>query len=293
MVRVTGIHRLGLRVPELQTVCNFYLHHWGMDRDESDRDERSFRSKGSGHGDLVLRRGDEAMLDHVALSVRSEEELEALVASVERAGFAVAQRPRRGQRAGEALVAAVDDRDGNRVELVVPAAGTEPEPEPGPDSDPAPLGPRKLGHVVLWTPRPEAQEAFYALLGFHVTDRTHLGMSFLRCNSDHHTLAFVQSARGRTGLQHAAFDIGSIDNVMRAFGRLRDQGVACIWGVGRHGPGNNVFSYYRDPANNVVEFYGDMETVPVDEHVETRFWGPEHKGDIWGVAGAAPEPFRD
>ena len=290
MVRVTGIHRLGLGVPALQPASDFYLHRWGMDSAGSDGDERTFRSKGCGHGDLLLRRSDEATLDHIALSVASEADLDALLATVERAGFAVAQQPRRGQRPGEALLAAVDDRDGNRVELVVPAPAAEATARA---DDAAADGPRKLGHVVLWTPRPDAQEAFYALLGFRVSDRTHIGMSFLRCNTDHHTIAFVRSARGRTGLQHAAFDVGSIDNVMRAYGRLRDEGIACIWGVGRHGPGNNVFSYYRDPANNVVEFYGDMETVPLAEDVATRVWGAEHKGDVWGVAGAPPEPFRD
>ena len=57
---------------------------------------------------------------------------------------------------------------------------------------------------------------------------------------------------GRRGerLQHIAFDVGSLDNVMRNFARLRGLEVECAWGVGRHGPGNNVFSYYTDPAGN-------------------------------------------
>jgi len=146
---------------------------------------------------------------------------------------------------------------------------------------------------VLWTPQRKEQEAFYTSLGFKVTDRTHAGMSFMRCNRDHHTLALVDSKDNRTGTQHTSFDVGTIDNVMREYGRLREAGVECIWGVGRHGPGRNVFSYYTDPCGNVVEFYGDMDEFTDHVDGEPRFWGPEHKGDVWGVAGRPPLSFTE
>ena len=288
-MKVSGIHSLGLRVPDLQAAHDFYLHNWGMGLAGSESDARYFQSKGCDHVDLTLRKGHDAVLDHVALAVRSEDDLHAALDALERAGHPVEQKRQRDPMPGEAFTTTIRDPDGNRVELVVPAksSGTQPVTEG------AAIGPRKLGHVVLWTPQLQKQEAFYSLLGFQVADRTHLGMSFLRCNTDHHSIAFAGSAHGRTGLQHAAFDVGSLDNVMREFGRLRTEGIACIWGVGRHGPGNNIFSYYQDPAGHVVEFYGDMETVPEADEIEPRFWGPEHKGDIWGVAGAPPEPFLD
>ena len=69
--------------------------------------------------------------------------------------------------------------------------------------------------------------------------------------------------------------------------------MACIWGIGRHGPGNNLFSYYEDPAGNLFEIYAELEQVPDDEAPsEVRFWGPEHKGDISGRAGPPPMQFR-
>jgi catechol-2,3-dioxygenase len=279
MVRVSGLYRLGLRVPDLETVSDFYRDNWAMTVTGSDFSRRYFHSRGVAHADLMLQRGDSAALDHVAFSVASESDLQVLINTLERAGHAV-RGPVQAAHPGEGLSVAVSDPDGNRLELVVPS------------SIPS-YKERHLGHVVLWTPRMSEQEAFYTLLGFQVSDRTQMGMSFLRCNADHHSIALARSARGRTGLQHVAFDVGSIDEVMREFGRLRSQGIECIWGVGRHGPGNNVFSYYRDPAGNVVEYYGDMERVNPDETVEPRFWGPEHKGDLWGIAGAPPMPMRD
>lgn len=288
MMRVAGLYRLELIVPDLGAAEDFYLRHWAMEPAGGSGESRCLRSKAATHPDLLLRRGDAAGLGHIGLSVKSSEDLDALSEQLASRGFALLEKPRQGQRSDEARVAAVSDPDGNRVELIVPA-------DPGSASSPdaAVTGPRRLGHVVLWTPQQPDMEAFYAALGFQVTDRTHIGMSFLRCNADHHSMALVHSRQGRTGLQHAAFDVGSIDSVMREYGRLRAEGIECIWGVGRHGPGNNVFAYYLDPAGNVVEFYGDMEDWPEAEHVEPRIWGPEHRGDIWGVAGPPPLPFRE
>ena len=286
MSKVSGLYRLGLRVPSLKDASGFYRDIWAMHVDGQDGDRIFFRSTGEDHSDLVLSEG-ERQLDHIGLLVGTAKELAQILKNVSKAGHSVPEEPRKGHRPGEALVAALSDPDGTRIELIVPSGLKNTTPAETCDGLP-----RHMGHIVLWTPQLEKQEAFYALLGFQVSDRTHIGMSFLRCNTDHHSIALARST-SKTGLQHVAFDIGSVNEVMRESGRLRRAGVECIWGVGRHGPGNNVFAYYNDPAGNVVEFYGDMETVESAEVTEPRFWGPEHKGDIWGIAGAPPLPFRD
>lgn len=290
MSRVAGLYRVGLAVPNLEETARFYETNWAMEPVDAEGGRRRFRSRGQDHSDLVLSGiapQEQARLDHVALAVRTEKELRDIVARVAQAGHPVLQACTPGRRPEERAWAAVEDLDGNRIELVVPTQAASAAAQQGAGRA------RHLGHVVLWTPQIEQQEAFYALLGFQVSDRTHIGMSFLRCNHDHHSLALARSSQGRRGLQHVAFDVGGIDEVMREYGRLKQGGDECIWGVGRHGPGNNVFAYYQDPAGNVVEFYGDMETVESPDVPEARYWGPEHKGDIWGVAGGPPRPFRD
>lgn len=284
MDRVDGLYGVGLGVPDLDAAAHFYREVWGMEPAGGTDCELWFRSVGEDHGDLVLRESDDAGLEYVALAVEDKETLLRFVDKIEAAGNVVLEPGGVGARPWEALVAAVEDADGNRVELVVPAASE--------GNSAAGRSRRRLGHIVLWTEGREAQEAFYALLGFQVSDRTHIGMSFLRCNNDHHSIAIAESGGKRHGLQHIAYDIGTVDDVMREFGRMRAQGIECIWGVGRHGPGNNVFSYYRDPAGNVVEYYGDMEEVEDVDVSEPQYWGPEHKGDIWGVAGPPPAAFR-
>lgn len=286
MSKVSGLYRLGLQVPDLESTSDFYRNIWAMNLELDQGQRRFFRSNGESHSDLMLTQGERS-LDHIGLQVADAGALVDILAQVSSAGHTVLEQPHPSDRPGEELVAAVEDLDGTRIELIVASQTDGATLTEGADGLP-----RHMGHIVLWTPQIEKQEAFYALLGFQVSDRTHIGMSFLRCNMDHHSIALAKS-KSKTGLQHVAFDIGGVDEVMRESGRLKREGIECIWGVGRHGPGNNVFAYYNDPAGNVVEFYGDMEVIDSPTVTEPKFWGPEHKGDIWGIAGAPPVPFRD
>lgn len=288
MTRVSGLHCVGFIVPDLRAAEDFYYRLWAMRSVPAQGPALYFRSRCVEHPEIMLQAGDKPGLQHVAFSVLNEEDLSSLLNLAAGAGATIVDRPSWSERPGSGRVAAFLDLDGNRVELVVPARMHVSSL----DAD-GPIGPKKLGHVVFWTPQRTAQEAFYAALGFQVTDRTHAGMSFMRCNQDHHTLALVDSKNNRVGVQHTSFDVGTVDDVMREFGRLRDAGAKCIWGVGRHGPGRNVFSYYNDPAGNIVEFYGDMDEFPESVNLEPTYWGREHKGDIWGVAGRPPRSFTE
>ncbi|HZT50642.1 MAG TPA: VOC family protein, partial [Stellaceae bacterium] len=142
-------------------------------------------------------------------------------------------------------------------------------------------------------------------LGFRLSDRTAM-MSFLRCNSDHHSVAFVQAKHA--ALHHIAFEMPQIDSVMRGAGRMKDAGFPIEWGVGRHGPGNNVFAYFFSPDEMVIEYTADVEQV--DERYVAHgpdYWTwPPGRSDQWGIAigptermraahdriGFAPELFR-
>lgn len=288
MAGIVGIHRLSLAVPKVEQSGVFYRDLWGMELLQHNNDRWKFKSHAVDHCDLsLLPASTESGLASLALSVPGEVDLDPLVSAALKAGGRLVHEPRRSDEYPGEISASISDIDGNTIELVFQA-----EPSHKPDLVSSKPGPHKIGHVVLWTPQIEAMEAFYAVLGARVTDRTAMGMSFLRCNADHHSIALAQS-KGRIGLQHIAFDVVTIDEVMRAKGRLMAAGVECIWGPGRHGPGNNIFSYYQDPAGNIIEFYGDMEQVNAEgEQKEPVWWGPEHGGDIWGVAGPAPQSFR-
>src|SRR5436305_1619266 len=98
-----------------------------------------------------------------------------------------------------------------------------------------------LRSVELGVPDLDKSAAFYRdALGFRLSDSTDM-MEFVRCTSDHHSLALVRTEG--PSLNHMAYEMANVDGLMRGAGRLKQHGYNIEWGVGRHGPGNNVFSY--------------------------------------------------
>jgi len=144
--------------------------------------------------------------------------------------------------------------------------------------------PIRLSHVVLNSKDVDAAERFATeKLGFRVSDRTR-HMTFLRCSSVHHCIAYARA--GYTSLNHVAFEMANVDGVMRGIGRLRDAGYPCVWGPGRHGPGNNVFGYFVGPHGGLVEYTTEVSEAGDDYRVgapEDWKW-PRGRIDHWGVS---------
>ncbi|MEA3195668.1 MAG: 2,3-dihydroxy-p-cumate/2,3-dihydroxybenzoate 3,4-dioxygenase [Betaproteobacteria bacterium] len=144
--------------------------------------------------------------------------------------------------------------------------------------------PIRLSHVVLNSADVDAAERFATeKLGFRVSDRTR-HMTFLRCNRVHHCIAYARA--GYASLNHVAFEMADVDGVMRGIGRLRDAGYPCVWGPGRHGPGNNVFGYFVGPHGGLVEYTSEVSEVGDDYRVgapEDWKW-PPGRIDQWGLS---------
>jgi 2,3-dihydroxy-p-cumate/2,3-dihydroxybenzoate 3,4-dioxygenase len=144
--------------------------------------------------------------------------------------------------------------------------------------------PIRLSHVVLNSADVDAAERFaVSQLGLRVSDRTR-HMTFLRCNRTHHCIAYARA--GYASLNHVAFEMADVDGVMRGIGRLRDAGYPCVWGPGRHGPGNNVFSYFVGPHGGLVEYTAEVSEAGEDYKVgspEDWKW-PAGRIDHWGVS---------
>jgi catechol-2,3-dioxygenase len=291
MVNLRSLNNIALAVPDLEEAEDFYLDRWGLAavNGDGDSERRYLRTVTSGHHSVSLERApagaSRGELVHVSFDVATRADLDAAVAAAVLAGGRVEREPGAAVGPGHEASAAVRDPDGNVVELLYGATFSE-------ENHRARIvAPRKLGHVVLNTPQRALLERFYAVLGLRVSDRTARGMSFLRCNRDHHSLALADSER--TGVQHVAFDVVEMDSVMTALGALTREGTSCVWGPGRHGPGHNIFTYYADPAGVFIEYYAELEQVEeeIDGPLEEKFWGEEWKGDTWGYAGPPPPNF--
>jgi catechol 2,3-dioxygenase-like lactoylglutathione lyase family enzyme len=151
-------------------------------------------------------------------------------------------------------------------------------PLPGTDK------PIQLTHAVINSTDVEASERFAVeKLGFKVSDRT-AHMRFVRCNRKHHALAYAKS--DAASLNHIAFEMPSLDAVMRGITRMREAGYEPVWGPGRHGPGNNVFGYFIAPYGGVIEYTAEVSEVGDDYKVGTpEDWKwPAGRIDHWGVS---------
>jgi catechol 2,3-dioxygenase len=66
---------------------------------------------------------------------------------------------------------------------------------------------------------------------------------------------------------------------------MRDSGFPVEWGVGRHGPGNNVFAYFAGPDEMPIEYTSEM--LQVDDGYVSHgpdYWKfPAGRTDQWGV----------
>lgn len=133
----------------------------------------------------------------------------------------------------------------------------------------------KLGHVVLNVTDMARSVRFYTeILGFEISDvyppeMVPGGMVFMRCNSDHHGVALVGSlARPSTGteLNHLAFEVGTLDEVLRARDHLRRHGVPLDF-EGRRRAGCQIAVEFRDPDGHRLEIYWGIDQVGSGGHV--------------------------
>ena len=152
--------------------------------------------------------------------------------------------------------------------------------------------PDRLAHLNINTTDLERDIAFFADgLGFKVADRSKI-MGFMRTNDDHHTIVLANAPVDT--LNHIAFNHPTWEDVMKASGRMVDAHYPIGWGPGRHGPGDNVFMYFVDPAGFVVEHTAEVlqidDTYPVggpDDWV----W-PAGRTDQWGIAPPKTEACK-
>lgn len=133
----------------------------------------------------------------------------------------------------------------------------------------------KIGHVVLNCTDIERSTKFYAeVLGFKVSDvypsdMVPGGMVFMRCNADHHGVALVGGKSGpasNSDLHHMAFEVGSLDEVVRARDHLRRHNVQIDF-EGRRRAGVQIAVEFRDPDGHRLEIYWGLDQVGSDGHV--------------------------
>ena len=133
-----------------------------------------------------------------------------------------------------------------------------------------PLTIGKLGHAVLNVSDLERSTRFYVeVLGFQISDvygddMMPGGMVFMRFNPDHHGVALVGGLKeAGNGLHHIAFEVGTLDEVLRARDHLKKHGVPVHF-EGRRRAGCQLAVEFRDPDGHYLEIYWGIDQVGSD-----------------------------
>lgn len=276
-LRVSALRSVDLGVPDVAANAEFYSRIWALDRIADENGTVYLRGTGPAHHILALHERREPAILMATFQTSDRETVDALHARAKGLGVDGLEDPAPVLEPGGGYGFGFADREGRVLRVV---AGDETHSDAAEASD----QPTKLSHVVFNSVDVEAATRYYSdVLGFKLSDRTRI-MDFIRCNRDHHSIAFAHAERST--LNHIAFEMPDLESVMRGAGRMRDNGYPIEWGVGRHGPGANVFAYFIGPDDVVIEYTGEVDQVDDDypTGMPDDWTWPPGRVDRWGVS---------
>ncbi|KDB08143.1 Glyoxalase/bleomycin resistance protein/dioxygenase [Burkholderia sp. lig30] len=299
---IRSLHHVGVTVPNLEVGRAFY-EIFGLDHFASGND-LVFRCADRANDQIRLIEGSKKKLTYISFGTNAEG-MKVAKGNLGRSGVTVMDSPFPGVEDGIWF----QDPDGLWVNL------REAEPAPslrqaarevnapghyrrqldrvfGAGMAVQRVRPRRLGHLIKFTPDVRRSVDFYTrLLGMKESDRSRDIISFLRCSNggDHHTLAFAKSSH--VGFHHLSFEVDGIDEIELGARTLIEAGYKDCFGLGRHVAGSNFFHYIRDPWNSLVEMFWDMDMIPEDDSGwEILDGDPEDVTAVWAKA-PPPEDF--
>ena len=278
------LRSIAIGVTDPDAAERFYNDTWHLDTVAKTDDAVYLRGAGGFHHILALHRSEQPDVRNVTFSVSSRADLDAIARRAAAAGGRVLSGPEPLGEPGGGTAVTIADPQGRILRFV---HGDERHAEQTHRDAPS-----RITHVVFNSADVTvAQRFFEEALGFRLSDRTKV-MAFMRCNSDHHSIALADSDADT--LNHIAFVMPDLDAVMRGAGRMSDAGWPIEWGVGRHGPGNNVFSYFVGPDDFVIEYTADV--LQVDDSYPTGgpsdWTWPPGRFDQWGVSKPPSERIK-
>ena len=107
---------------------------------------------------------------------------------------------------------------------------------------------------------PKKYADFYCrVLGFRVSDWIEDWFVFLRCGPDHHTVNFVRGKRTHDAPRRLRAEGLGADPAACDFLGLNK--IPLIWGPGRHGPGHNIYTYHRNPDDQIIEMFTELDKM--------------------------------
>jgi catechol 2,3-dioxygenase-like lactoylglutathione lyase family enzyme len=278
--KVTGLRGVELGVRDLHQSAAFYNVVWGHEQVAGEGDTIHLRANGAEHHVVTLRERPTSGLLGVHFAAADRSAVIALHAKAKAFGAKLDGEPAELPRgAGGGFGFSFRSLEGHVLNISSDVAQ-----HPNVVNDRS--KPIKLSHVVLNAGRIGDETAFFIdLLGFRLSDSSGM-MNFVRCSADHHSIALARSEG--PSLNHMAYEMTNIDGLMRGAGRLKQSGFNIEWGVGRHGPGDNVFTYFVEPNGFVTEYTTEVQQVDEAdfEPHDAQYWSNfPMRPCRWGTGG--------
>lgn len=157
---------------------------------------------------------------------------------------------------------------------------------------------KRLGHLVLESADPESLYRWYhERFGLTKSDAVLLPdgcaqMVFSRLDRgdeyvDHHVVGFQYALDEGSRVQHVAFEVGNLDDLMSGHEHLKRRKYRNVWGIGRHLLGGQIFDYWKSPSGLIHEHWTDTDLVNQQHRAsdcnigEMRdYWGPDPKPEF-------------
>lgn len=283
---ITHVRSVGIAVPDLVAAREFYSRNWALEELDSD-DDRIYLGAGCPENYVLrLRRAERPSIDSVSLAVATAAEVDLYADRVSAHPEAkIVQEPAPRQDRGAGYGFRFFDCDGRLIEI-----SADLDLRAFYEVEEGDRRPKKISHVVFNTADLTRTRLFYEqALGFKISDWVEDFFCFMRSSSIHHIMAFARSEN--TSLNHISFEVRGLDEFMRATGSMLRSGHDLLWGPGRHGAGDNTFSYFQDPRTGYVMEY----TTALAEIDESHGWTPrvystsDEDTDQWGTSNAFDE----
>ncbi|GCE43956.1 VOC family protein [Rhodococcus sp. USK10] len=282
---ITHVRSVTIAVEELATASNFYRDLWQLDLVTKDDGKAYFGTGCADNYAIKLRENDVAGIELTTFDVTDRAGVDFLAKRVADSGAQIIREPGDRSDFGGGYSCIFFDCDGRAIELAA-----EIDQRIFREVEAGESRPKFISHVVFNTANLQKTIRWYGeVLGFKISDWLQDFFCFMRTGRWHHIIAFAQSKN--TSLNHVSFELYGIDEFMRGTGRMMRAGHQPLWGPGRHGAGDNTYSYFQEPSSGFVMEYTTALQVIDEEHGWTpKVWGTSlEEQDQWGTANVFDE----
>ena len=290
MIKVKRLGHATIATPDLDAQVDYYGRLLGLTVIERSKD-RVFLASKQGLEAIELVKGKPNDLKHVSFQIAPGTDLGDVVKELGNIGIKAERR--KDVSPGVADAVTLEDPKGTPIDLYAEYKFAKR------DETPNIFNILKLGHVAYRVLDVQQIVKFYSeVLGFRVSDWRGDFFVFMRCNTDHHTVNFIRG--NNIKMHHMAFELKDFIHLQNSCDLFGQRKIPIIWGPLRHGPGHNIATYHRNPDDQVIEFFCELDKM-VDENLgyfEPRPWHQDTpqrpktwqggKTNVWG-----PPPTPD